>query len=45
MGLFEFPTYDGNRFFVTIVDDYKNFVVVLIMLKSDVCVIRQNFLL
>jgi len=43
-GPFKFPTYDGNRFFVTIVDDCTRMLwLFLIKLKSDVFVILQNF--
>lgn len=39
-------TYDGNRFFVTIVDDCTRLLwIFLIKLKSDVCVVLKNFLI
>lgn len=44
MGSFRLPTYDGNRFFVTVVDDATRMLwVFLIKLKSDVIVILRNF--
>lgn len=45
-GTFNTPTFDGNRFFVTIVDDCTRLLwVFLIKLKSDVCVVLKNFLI
>ena len=43
-GPFNTTTYDGNKFFVTIVDDCTKMLwLFLIKLKSDVCVVLQNF--
>ena len=43
-GPFNTATYDGNRFFVTIVDDCTRMLwLFLIKLKSYVCVVLQNF--
>ncbi|XP_049392792.1 uncharacterized protein LOC125857124 [Solanum stenotomum] len=43
-GPFNTPTYDGNRFYVTIVDDCTLMLwLFLIKVKSDVCVVLKNF--
>ena len=44
MGPFNTTTHNGNKFFVTIVDDCTRMLwLFLIKLKSDVCVVLQNF--
>ena len=43
-GPFNTPTYDGHKFFVTIVDDCTRLLwLFLIRMKSDVCVVLKNF--
>lgn len=42
---FKVPTYNENRFFLTLVDDYSRLVwIFLLKLKSDVPVVLKNFL-
>lgn len=44
-GPYKIATFDGNKFFLTIVDDYSRFTwVFLLEQKSDVCVCLQYFL-
>lgn len=43
-GPYDTPTFDGNKFFLTIVDDISKIVwVFLLKLKSDVLVILKHF--
>ncbi|XP_019224271.1 PREDICTED: uncharacterized protein LOC109205958 [Nicotiana attenuata] len=44
-GPYRTPTYDGNRFFLTLVDDYSRMVwIFLLKLKSDVSTVIKDFM-
>lgn len=39
------PTFDGNRFFLTVVDDFSRMTwVYLLKLKVDACVVIKQFI-
>lgn len=42
-GLYKVQTFDGNIFFLTIVDDFTRMTWVLLKLKSDVCMVIHIF--
>ena len=44
-GPYKFPTHDGNRYFLTLVDDCSRMVwIFLLKMKSDVFIVLKDFL-
>lgn len=45
-GPYRVPIYDGNRYFLTLVDDHSRLVwIFLLKLKSDVSIVMKDFLI
>lgn len=44
LGPYKIPTFDGNKYFLAVVDDFTKMTwIFLLKLKSDICMVLQQF--